>query len=164
MNIKGKLGCINKTGILGDSAELYRCDKEDFFNYIEDGILSTVKISVENGLLPCVSCEGHDGIDRFGKSWYDREITYMDTVDIIGKIASIVKYLNKTYKFKTGIHYHIMGADTISPYNENDFKSKDIMTITVTFGSIKDPETFEKQKQYDVFIKKNFKTYRKMPM
>lgn len=133
-NVRGPEGVINLTGRLGDPAELVSIDAPDFYDNIEDGIISTVRLLVDNGFITTTSCQGH-----FDKRFFMRTVTVRLNKNEIEWWRLFISEMNILGSFREPVTYHILKTD-----KENEF---DLMIL---FGSVYDiDETIIKQKKFE---------------
>lgn len=144
MNIRGKTGIINETGLPGAAAELLDCRSADFMENIEDGIYSTVQTVITRGLWPVSSCEGHVESCPF------RCVSVVDEPEMLRGIQYAIHQINQEYRFQNPICYYLL------PYQENCTLYRDILkapgVIDISFGDFRQPETLQKQQAFEGYL------------
>lgn len=142
-NILGADGIINIDGKLGSAAEILQIDDPYFYNAIEDGIKSTVKILIDNGFETYSSCQGHHDF-RYSL----RNVSLVLKESEIDAWRAMIAELNIMKNFAKPITYAIV---------EYKKKKKGLMII---FGSVFNmQETEYKQKCFEECIPNMRKDY-----
>ncbi len=142
-NIRGKEGIINLDGKLGSDSLILDVNEPDFYECIEDGIKSTVKILIDNGFATYSSCQGHDSLE-----YSCRNVVVILAEKEILPWKAMIADLNILNKFKKPITYAIVD------YREN---KKGFMIL---IGSIYNlSETLKKQSCLEKAIPNIKKSY-----
>ena len=135
-NVLGTDGVINLDGKLGSKAEILKTDDPLFYESIEEGIRSTVKILIDNGFITYSSCQGHHSHDYS----FRNVVVVLEQYEIDAWRAMIAE-LNILKKFKQPITYLVVD------YRDN---KKGLMVILGSVFDIK--ETEFKQKCFEESI------------
>lgn len=144
MNVAGEDGIINRDGLPGSSSDLVDCRSMDFWDNIEEGILSTVKCLVSAGFLTFSSCQGHRSSNR------NRCVSFFLEYNIAHWLISGVNSLNGRHCFRHPIIAVIEKADTRCSLYQGEFDLPYIADIV--FGDFEESETIEKQSCFEEWI------------
>ena len=144
-NIRGKDGIINHTGCPGSPSELVDCRSDTFWDNIEEGIISTVRILVEKGFYTVSSCQGH------------LTSCPIRCVSVIGEIEDIrwfqyaVAEINRSLAVSRPIQYFLLEKQKKFTLYDGLFSNPQI--IEISFGHFQHRETETKQKAFEEYIR-----------
>lgn len=144
MNVRGKTGIINETGLPGAPAELLDCRSADFMENIEDGVRSTVQAVLAAGLWPVSSCQGHLESCPFCC------VSLADEPEMLWGIQYAIHEINREGHFSFPVCYYLL------PYRESCALYRDVLkapgVIDISFGDFRQPETVQKQRAFEAYL------------
>lgn len=140
-NVKGDLGVINKSGKIGDSAFLINPKEKTFWDNIEQGVKSTVKILLNEGLKPYSSCQGHDRV------YANRYVAVTMEREEVKGLKNFIYNLNQRKKYNRPILYGLVETPSEKFIYKNEFINPVI--VEIIFGLYNNKETLKKQKDFE---------------
>lgn len=143
-NKKGIDGIINHTGLPGAPSELIDCREDDFWDNIEEGIKSTVKVVIECGFMTVSSCQGHEASNPF------RCVSIIGEVREVRWIQYVVAIINQTANFAQPIQYSLLEKNTAMKLYDGMFERPII--IDISFGDCRRQDTSVKQKAFEKYL------------
>ena len=125
-----------KNGIL--SASSYRNPEDkDFWTGIEPGILSTVKVLLDNGYETVSSCEGHPYVP-----YRERCVTVRVSKERIDDLLNTMVKINESNVFKIPLLFCSLEVP----------QDTGLRDVQILFGEYNNPSTFEKQNIFNQYI------------
>jgi len=146
-NIKGEYGVINLSGRLGDPSYIIDCRNENFSNYIETGILSTVNALIAKEFFTVSSCQGHPG------NYCKRCVSVIDEYNEIINLVNFIGWINMKMQWNPPIYLELLQVQPTMNLYKNHFNNPRILQII--FGDFSEAITIKKQSCFNkVFMQK----------
>ena len=118
-NVVGKDGIINLTGEIGSPAKMYKVEDSEFWDNIEEGIKSTVKVIIDNGFKTYSSCQGH-----INTEYNSRSVTVILQNHEVEYWLNFINYLNNKLLINSKIEFLLVP------------KQNNITNLFIKFGKV----------------------------